>query len=59
MAKLRVTQVRSLIGATKDQRATMETLRLHKIRQVVEVEDSPRVLGAIRKVAHLVKVEQL
>ena len=59
MAKLRVTQVRSLIGATKDQRATMETLRLHKIRQVVEVEDSPSVLGAIRKVAHLVKVEQL
>lgn len=51
--------MRSLIGTTKDQRATMESLRLRKIRQVVELDDSPSVVGALRKVAHLVKVEQL
>ena len=53
MAKLRVTQVRSLIGSTVSQRATMATLKLRRIRSVVELEDSPSVLGALRKVRNL------
>lgn len=57
--KIRVTQVRSVIGSTKTQRATMESLGLRKIRQSVELENTPGVAGAIRKVLHLVKVEQL
>ena len=59
MAKLRVTQVRSLIGSTGSQRATMATLKLRRIRSVVELEDSPSVQGALRKVRHLVEVEEV
>lgn len=59
MGKLKITQVRSLIGSTQAQRATMATLGLRRIRHSVEVEDSPSVQGALRKVHHLVKVEQL
>ncbi len=59
MAKLRVTQVRSLIGSNKSQRATMATLKLRRIRCTVELEDTPSVQGALRKVRHLVEVEEV
>lgn len=59
MAKVRVTQIRSLIGQSKRQRATMATLGLRRIRHRVELENTPSVAGAIRKVLHLVEVEQL
>lgn len=58
MGKIRVTQVRSLIGSTQRQRATMATLGLRRIRQTVELENSPSVAGALRKVLHLVRVEE-
>ncbi|MBP3223326.1 MAG: 50S ribosomal protein L30 [Actinomycetaceae bacterium] len=59
MAKVKITQVKGLVGGTKRQAATMRTLGLRKIGQSVVREDRPEVLGAIRAVAHLVKVEEV
>jgi len=59
MAKLRVTQVRSTIKRPKDQKATILALGLGKINRSVEVEDAPHIAGMIRKVNHLVKVEEI
>ena len=59
MAKVRVTQVKSIIGATKSQRTTLLTLGLRRIRQTVELEATPSIKGAIRKVDHLVEVVEL
>ena len=56
--RIRVRQVRSTIGCTKRQRATIRGLGLGKIGRVRELEDTPAVRGMIRKVAHLVEVEQ-
>ena len=56
MATIKVKQIKSKIGAPKDQKATLAALGLHKISQVVEVEDNPSVRGMIAKVHHLVTV---
>ena len=59
MSKIRVTQVRSIIGATKRQRMTLQTLGLRRIHQTVELDSCESVVGAIRKVNHLVEIETL
>ena len=56
MATIKIKQIKSKIGAPKDQKSTLQSLGLHKISQVVEVEDTPSVRGMIRKVHHLVTV---
>ena len=56
MATIKVKQIKSKIGYPKDQKATLQTLGLRKISQVVEVEDTPSARGMIRKVHHLVTV---
>lgn len=56
MATIKVKQIKSRIGADKDQKRTLLSLRLHKISQVVEVEDTPSIRGMIRKVHHLVTI---
>ena len=56
MATIKVQQIKSKIGAPKDQKATLVALGLRKISQVVEVEDTPSTRGMIRKVHHLVTV---
>ncbi|MCL6612211.1 MAG: 50S ribosomal protein L30 [Peptococcaceae bacterium] len=58
MAKVKITLVRSLIGRSEDQRATARALGLGKLNRSVVKEDSPAVAGMIRKIAHLVKVEE-
>ncbi|MBS9524043.1 50S ribosomal protein L30 [Litoribacter ruber] len=58
MAKVKVTQVRSTIGKPEDQKATITALGLGKINRTVEVENTPQIAGMIRKVSHLVKVEE-
>lgn len=58
MAKVKVTQVRSIIKRPKDQKATIKALGLGKINKSVEVENNPQTAGMIRKVSHLVKVEE-
>ncbi|HEY4018468.1 MAG TPA: 50S ribosomal protein L30 [Pseudonocardiaceae bacterium] len=59
MASLKVTQVRSTIGCKQNQRATLHTLGLRKIRQTVVRDDSPSVRGMIATVRHLVTVEEV
>ncbi|MBR1519101.1 MAG: 50S ribosomal protein L30 [Prevotella sp.] len=56
MATIKVKQIKSKIGAPKDQKATLKALGLHKISQVVEVEDTPTFRGMIQKVHHLVTI---
>ncbi|HEX21182.1 MAG TPA: 50S ribosomal protein L30 [Actinobacteria bacterium] len=59
MARLRITQTRSLIGRPKDQRDTVRALGLRRIRHTVEQADRPEIQGMINKVIHLVKVEKI
>ncbi len=54
MATIKIKQIKSRINAPKDQKATLLSLGLRKIGQVVEVEDTPSTRGMIRKVFHLV-----
>ena len=57
MSSVKITLVRGLAGCTEDQRATVHSLGLRKIRQSVVREDKPDVRGMVKKVLHLVKVE--
>jgi large subunit ribosomal protein L30 len=57
MAELRITQVRSTIGARWRQRGSLRTLGLKRIRHSVVREDSPQTRGLIAAVHHLVEVE--
>jgi len=55
---IRVTLVRSPIGYTKDQRATAKALGLRRLHQTVEHKDNPALRGMIRKIIHLVQIEE-
>jgi large subunit ribosomal protein L30 len=55
---LRVTLVKSPIGYSKDQKATVEALGLRRVHQIVEHNDSPAIRGMLNKVIHLIKIEE-
>jgi large subunit ribosomal protein L30 len=55
---LKVTQVKSQIGQTKQHHGTLRALGLGRIGKTAEVKESPASAGMLRKVAHLVKVEE-
>lgn len=57
MAKIIVTKVRSEINRPETQKRTLKSLGLTKLNQSVEHEDTPTILGMIKKVNHLVSVE--
>ncbi len=57
MAKVKVTQVRSKIGQTQRHHGTLRALGLGKIGRSNELEEGPVLTGMLRKVRHLVKVE--
>lgn len=57
--RLRIKWVRSAIGHPQDQKDTIRSLGLHKLQHTVEIEDNPAVRGMIRKVRHLVQVEEV
>ena len=59
MAKITVTQVKSQIGRLRNQKRTLEALGLRKINQEVEHEATPQILGMVKKVQHLVSVEEI
>ncbi len=59
MATLKITQVRSRIGATKQQTKNLDALGLRKINQTVEHSDSVIIKGMLAKVKHLVVVEEV
>jgi large subunit ribosomal protein L30 len=58
MKTLRITQVRSQIGETQRHRGTLRALGLGKIGRTAEHKDTPETLGMLRKVRHLVRVEE-
>ena len=57
MAKIKITQTGSPIRRPAIQRATLVGLGLNKMHRTVELEDTPAVRGMIRKVHHMVSVE--
>jgi large subunit ribosomal protein L30 len=57
--RLKVTQTRSLIGRPPDQRATVRGLGLKRLGDVVVKEDRPEIRGMLRKVSHLIRVEEV
>ena len=59
MAKLKITLTRSLIGRPEDQRATVKALGLRKMHSFIVQEDTPAIKGMVRKVEHLVTVEEV
>jgi len=58
MAKLKITQIKSKIGSSKRQKATLEALGLRKVNHTVEHEANPVISGMVKKVNHLIKVEE-
>ncbi len=59
MAKIKITQIKSVIDRSERQKRTMQALGLKKINQSVEVEATPAIIGMVRKVNHLVALENL
>ena len=59
MGKVKITQVKSIIDRPKRQKMTMRSLGFRKMNQTVEHEATPQILGMIRKIQHLVKVESI
>ena len=59
MAKVKITQVKSLIKRPVRQKRTIQALGLGKINRTVEVENTPQIAGMIRKVAHLISVTEV
>ena len=59
MKKLKITKVKSVIDCPERQKRTMEALGLRKLHASVELEATPQILGMVKKVTHLVKVEEL
>ena len=59
MAKLKITQIKSLIGRRQKQRGTIRALGLKRIDDSVEQADTPVIRGMINKVSHLVEVEEV
>jgi large subunit ribosomal protein L30 len=57
--KIRITQIASGNGQKPGQQATLIGLGLNKISKVRELNDTPEIRGMVRKVAHLLKVEEL
>jgi len=59
MGRLKVTQVRSIIGSKDNQRQTMRSLGLKRIHDTVVKEDRPEIRGMVQTVTHLVTVEEV
>ncbi|MCI7327699.1 50S ribosomal protein L30 [Hornefia butyriciproducens] len=57
--KLKITLTKSTIGASPKQKKVVEALGLRKMHHSVELEDTPATRGAVRKVSHLVTVEEV
>jgi large subunit ribosomal protein L30 len=57
MAKIKVTQIKSTIDRSENQKRTVRALGFTKLNQSIEVEATPQIIGMVNKVSHLVKVE--
>lgn len=58
MGKIKITLVKSTIHRPKDQKDTVKALGIRKMNHSVEKETNPQILGMVKKVAHLLKVEE-
>jgi large subunit ribosomal protein L30 len=59
MKKLKITKIKSVIDRPERQKRTMQALGLGKLQSSVEVDATPQILGMVRKVNHLIKVEEV
>jgi large subunit ribosomal protein L30 len=59
MKKVKITQVKSAIDRPERQKLTLKALGIKKLNRPKEIEATPQVLGMIRKVNHLLKVEEI
>lgn len=59
MARIRITQVKSRIGQPERQKRILDALGLKKMHQTVEHDDSPQIMGMVRKLEHLVRMEKI
>lgn len=59
MAKIKITQIKSVIDRSERQKKTMKALGLTKMNQSIEVEANAAIIGMVRKVNHLVAIEQI
>ena len=59
MSRLRITWKKSAIGYSKDQKRAVKALGFHSLNDVVEHDNSPQIRGMVRKINHLVKVEEI
>jgi large subunit ribosomal protein L30 len=59
MKKIKITQVKSAIDRPERQKLTLQALGLKKLHASREVEATPQILGMVRKVDHLVTVEEI
>ena len=57
--RLRITQIKSVIGTPEDQKRTVRALGLKRINDSVEHDDTPAVRGMAFKVKHLINVEEI
>ena len=59
MAKLKITLIRGINKAKKNQVANVKALGLRKIRSTVEQNDNPQIRGMVNKISHLLQVEEI
>ena len=59
MAKIQITQIKSRINAPKVQKATLDAPGIRKMNHSVIKEDTPDIIGMVKRVHHLVKVTKL
>lgn len=59
MAKIKITQIKSVIDRSERQKRTIQALGLSKINQSVEVEATPAIIGMVKAVNHLVAIEKV
>ena len=59
MKRIRITQVKSGIDRNETAKRTLVALGLRKMNASVEVEATPQILGMVKRVAHLIKVEEM
>lgn len=59
MAQIKITQVKSGIDRSERQKLTLKALGLNKMNATKEVEATPQILGMVKKVNHLVRVEKI
>lgn len=59
MTKIKITQIRSGIGRPLRQKRTLQALGIRKMQHSVEHEATPQILGMVKKIQHLVSVEEI